>query len=541
MAAPRVSQEARQRWVDYQEKQLTDSMMKLGHGRSVQRRIWKFIDGIPGHQPKPPDFRFVFLSHHLAGDASEARRYEEAFKKLGVIAAAYDPELPWNDPVGEIGLRIALADALVLLQTSEDASPWVIAEVKYARSKGVPVVSCQSLADVGSIVARLPSVVRNPPEPLSGFAALHYEELSTLLSAVRDAKQLRPDKLTYGDVGRMFMVEEARLRDAFLEPLRFEYQNPSNQGNRFVAKLAPTAEEAWMQSPTIFDLYSASHFFLEGETAFDPLPNLAIARLWPMRVLNWLKGLLGRSMVTSWEIWVAVRQPLRRLLRRSVRLTRRACARCSGHPVPPGIVLARSTSSTIVYMDFIGKGEASVGIHPMSVAKYKCPRCAFEYVTPSQDHRRRIVPIVHIPSGITGESRELLEKFAVDGGARRVVPNVSSPDAVAEAFTRFLYADSGDSCRFVLLTCADELMSDGAIWIAATLMAHAEHIGRDDLKSFVETRINLLARCYPEGIARVAKRRLKSVGVPDFDGLNQLFASVPVDYWLKQAARVGRD
>jgi hypothetical protein len=54
-----------------------------------------------------------------------------------------------------------------------------------------------------------------------------------------------------------------------------------------------------MQSPMVSDLFSASYFFLEGDMAIEPLPNMAIARLWPMRALNWLLGSISRYLMRT--------------------------------------------------------------------------------------------------------------------------------------------------------------------------------------------------------------------------------------------------
>jgi hypothetical protein len=517
------------KWADQQEEERVKSLMELEPGRHVSTKIWMLVDDILTREPVDigPS---VFLSYQSM-DVKLARECAEAFRSRGVRASHYDPDLPWNDPVGEIALRITLVRALVVVGSAQTTSAWTDAEVKYGQSKGVPILRCSALSEVEALVEQLRSLPVRTPQPLAGPRAGEFRALQKLLAAAGPAREpASAPKVTYGQLGARFMEEEGRLRDCFSIPIRYEHENPSNHGNRVIHRPFPTPEDAWTQSPVIMDLFSASYFFLEGDVASEPIIITAPGRM-RRRIRRWVAAL--------WSARVLLWLPLRRLARRSPPFSRRACGPCSLRASQSGIFIAHRPAPAFTYMEFVGTIDHTVGVHRLPVDKYECPKCHFEYITPQRDRSRTIEPVVHIPRGFSDESRQLLEQLGETQGARRMMPNTRSADAVVEAFARFLFADTPDDCRFVLLTRPDELLSDGAVWIAATLMAWAENDGRNDLASFVRARVEILARCYREGLARVVKRRLKSVDIPDFDDLNSLYASIPLEVLLKQAARVG--
>ena len=254
-----------------QEEDREESLVELEPGQRISRRVSLLVPPIPGKS-----FRqqlSVFLSYG-AKNAALAEECRDIFEDLGVTARMYYPDLPWNDPVGEVALRIATAGAVVLLEPLETASLWVRAELAYAQARAIPVFACEGPDDAERISEMLRAgksdgamVFDTRDEEADEQYDTHVKVAAVAGEILAAAGPASQGGETFGELGMRYMAEEALLKRCFYRPLLFEFENPSNPDNRIVRRTFPSPDVAWAHSDMIRDLYSASQYCLESPRA----------------------------------------------------------------------------------------------------------------------------------------------------------------------------------------------------------------------------------------------------------------------------------
>jgi hypothetical protein len=265
-------------WARQQEQERETDLVELEAGRQVSKKIWVFVSDIAGTSLHVE--QTVFLSYRSA-DTTLVQRCAEELTRLGIQASRYDPSLPWSDPVGEIGLRIAVVQAVVRVGEALEESPWIEAELKYARSRGVPILRCPTAADATKLPEAIRASTRGELQPVGGESGSQLATMAELMSAISGQLDKKRKRLpTYGDLGTRLMEEESRLKEFFMVPLQLEHANPSNRENRVIKRTFPSIEDAWTQSPVITDLFSASYWCMDGNRAIRPLDFPKSKRQW---------------------------------------------------------------------------------------------------------------------------------------------------------------------------------------------------------------------------------------------------------------------